>query len=105
DLPMGRISVKEADLSTGGEFADDDLKQFVSLVDIESRNLVPAKITPAGIAHLQGLKSLKTLHLAARRLPPAVLEAFQRAMPQCRVVLKQPLDTEVARAMIGRQGL
>jgi serine/threonine protein kinase/Leucine-rich repeat (LRR) protein len=103
-LPVGRISVKEVDLSTGAEFSDEDLKKFVSLVDIESLNLVTVNVTPAGIGHLQGLKSLKTLHLAARRLPPAVLEAFQRAMPQCQVVLKQPLDTEVARAAIGRQG-
>ncbi len=103
-LPMGRISVKEVDLSTGAEFSDDDLKKFISLVDIESLNLVTVNVTPAGVTHLQGLKSLKTLHLAARQLPPAVLEAFQRAMPQCQVVLKQPLDTEVARASIGRQG-
>jgi serine/threonine protein kinase/Leucine-rich repeat (LRR) protein len=103
-LPMGRISIKEIDLSTGGEFNDDDLKQFVNLIDLESLNLVTVNVTPAGIAHLQGLKSLKTLHLAARRLPPAVLDAFQLALPQCKIVLKQPLDTEVARALIGRQG-
>ncbi len=103
-LPMGRINIKQVDLSTGAEFNDDDLKQLVSLSDIESLNLVTVNITPTGITHLQSLKSLKTLHLSAQRVPPAVLDAFKAAMPQCTVELKQPLDTEVARALIGRQG-
>jgi len=103
-LPPGRIRIKEVDLSTGAEFTDDDLKQFVSLVHLESLNLVNLNVTPEGVGHLQGLRSLKKLHLAARRLPPAVLEAFQAAMPQCELVLKQPVDTEVARAAIARQG-
>jgi serine/threonine protein kinase/Leucine-rich repeat (LRR) protein len=103
-LPMGRIVVTGVDLSTGAEFGDDDLKQFVHLVDIESLNLVTVNVTPTGIAHLQGLKSLKSLHLVTRRLPPVVIQAFEKAMPQCKVVLKEPLDAEVARDVIGRQG-
>jgi serine/threonine protein kinase/Leucine-rich repeat (LRR) protein len=103
-LPAGRIRVKEVDLSTGVEFRDDDLKQLVNLIDLESLNLVTVNITQAGMTHLQGLRSLKRLHLAARRVPPAVLEAFKQAMPQCEVVLKLPPDAAVARDIIGRQG-
>lgn len=103
-LPSWRILVKEVDLSTGAEFADDDLKQLVLLPDLESLNLVTVNVTPAGITHLQGLKSLKLLNLAAHRLPPAVLEAFQQSLPQCKIALKEAIDAEVALDMIGRQG-
>ncbi len=103
-LPAWRIAVKEVDLSTGAEFADDDLKQLILLPDLESLNLVTVNITPAGIAHIQGLKSLKSLNLAANRLPPAVLEAFQSALPQCKIALKEAIDAEVAMDIIGRAG-
>ena len=103
-LPTWRVVIKEIDLSTGAEFADDDLKQLAVLSKIESLNLVTVNVTPAGIVHLQGLKSLKSLHLAAQRLSPTVIEAFQLALPQCRIVLKEPIDAEVAREIIGRKG-
>jgi serine/threonine protein kinase/Leucine-rich repeat (LRR) protein len=103
-LPMGRVLVKQVDLSTGADFGDEDLKALVVLSEIESLNLVNASVTPAGLTYLQGLATLKTLHLPAHRLPGAAIEAFAKAMPQCEVVLKEPLDAEVAQEVIRKGG-
>jgi serine/threonine protein kinase/Leucine-rich repeat (LRR) protein len=103
-LPMGRVVVKQIDLSTGANFGDEDLKSLVVLGEIELLNLVNANVTPAGLVHLQGLATLKTLHLPAHRLSDAALEAIARALPQCQVILKEPLDAEVAQEVVRKGG-
>jgi serine/threonine protein kinase/Leucine-rich repeat (LRR) protein len=103
-LPPGRVAVKKVDFSTGATFADDDLKQLVALPEIESLDLVNVNLSPAGLAHVQGLATLRRVQLAAHRLPATAVAAFQQALPNCEVSLKEPVDIEVAQAVVALGG-
>ena len=80
-LPPGRIVVKAADLSPATGIGEDDLKQLVSLPEIESLSLVSVTLTPAGFAHLQGLASLKTIDLGTPHSPLLRSTRWSRPCP------------------------
>ena len=103
-LPAGRVIVKEADLSTGLEIGDDDLKQLVVLPDIETLRLVNVPVTPVGLGHLHALATLKTIDLGTLRLPGEAVVALQKALPGCQVVSMEPADVEVARSVLAAMG-
>jgi tRNA A-37 threonylcarbamoyl transferase component Bud32/Leucine-rich repeat (LRR) protein len=103
-LPPGRVSVKDVNLTTGSSFSDDDLKQIAVLSDVESVSLSGTKVSQNGLAHLQGLTTLRQVDLGTLRLPPTAVESLRKALPGCQVLVREPADVEVARAVLGAGG-
>jgi serine/threonine protein kinase/Leucine-rich repeat (LRR) protein len=103
-LPMGRFTVQRADLSTGSGFTTDDLKQLVQLGALESLSLVNFPLTPEDLMTVRSLTTLRQLELAAHRLDEEVLESLRRELPDCELVLREPIDAEMALAVLGQGG-
>ncbi|MDX1945585.1 MAG: hypothetical protein SFU86_09255, partial [Pirellulaceae bacterium] len=103
-LPIGRIVIKAIDLAAGVGIVDADLAQLVALPEIESLRLANLPLSAASLAPLQGLASLKSIDLGASRLPAAALEALQKALPDCKLLVVTPPDAEVAAAVLKAGG-
>ncbi len=103
-LPGGRILIKAADLSTARGIADDDLRQLALLTEIEQVSLAGTKITRDGLLALTRLKKLRQLDLGTIELPPAAVSALRVALPECNIVLREPVDALFARQVLAAGG-
>ena len=61
-------------------------------------NLAETKVTDAGLAHLEGLKNLKSLYLWQTQVTPDGAEKLRQALPDCNIDLgwKAPEESEEA---------
>jgi Leucine-rich repeat (LRR) protein len=74
------------------------------LPEIESLSLAGATISPDGLVNLHGLTTLRTLELGPLRMTAAPLDALRAALAGCKITVKEPPDTEVARLVLAAQG-
>lgn len=102
-LPPGRITIKDINLGTG-DFGDDDLKQLSVLSEVEFLSLAGTSTTSAGLAHLQGMATLKSVDLGTLRFAPTAVESLRKALPSAQVLVREPADVEVALAVLGAGG-
>jgi eukaryotic-like serine/threonine-protein kinase len=103
-LPMGRFTVRRADLSTGNDFDTDDLKQLVHLGSLADLSLMNFPLAPEDLLTVRSLTTLRRLELAAERLDDDVVRTLRRELPDCELVLREPIDAEVALAVLRQSG-
>jgi serine/threonine protein kinase/Leucine-rich repeat (LRR) protein len=104
NLPPGRVSIREANLGTNGNFGDADLKSIGVLPEIESLTLAGTRVGPGGLAQLHGLTTLLKIDLGALPLPPSAVEQLQKSLPRCQVLVREQADAEVARQVLAAGG-
>jgi hypothetical protein len=55
------------------------------MAGLETLDLTSTKISDAGLAHLYGLKNLKTLTVRHTEVTAAGADKLQKALPQCNI--------------------
>ena len=103
-LPSGRVTIKEADLSTARGINDDDVKQLQNLSAVESLSLAGASLKPDGLAPLFGLQSLRKLDLGTLNLQPQMVTQLKQTLKNCNVVIREPADVEFAKQILTAGG-
>lgn len=103
-LPGGRILIKEANLSTGTDFKDDDLKQMSLLSEIESISLAGTQVKKEGLLSLQSMGKLRQLDLGTLNVDPNAVSQLKQLLPNCNIVIRDPADVEFARRVLNMGG-
>jgi len=104
NLPPGRVSIRAADLSTSGNFADADMKQLNLLPELETLTLTGTSVSSAGLFHLHGITTLLKVDLGTLPLPPTAVEQLRTKLPRCQIVVREQADAEVARQVLAAGG-
>lgn len=82
----GLVNLKNLQLN-GTRIGDHDLIGLESLEQLEELGLSGTRISDLALMHLRVLKRLKRLDVSATRATAAGVADFQRALPECQVVV------------------
>jgi serine/threonine protein kinase/Leucine-rich repeat (LRR) protein len=104
DLPRERFQLVAVDLSANPNVGDDDLKVLAGLTNVDDLKLSGTAITTAGLRHLHGLTSLKSIDLGSLHLDKSSVDALENALPGCVVHRKPSADRETAIWVLSQNG-
>ena len=81
--------LEELDIGETG-ITDDGLEHLGGLTSLVVLSLHTTAATNAGLKHLEGLRNLETLIVPQTKITEAGAQEFNRSLPQCQVILRDP---------------
>lgn len=85
DLPAGRFTVVEADLSGHSAIGDGDMKLVARLRNLTRLKLDGTSVTSAGLLSLRTLATLRKLELGALQINKTAAVQLAQALPDCEI--------------------